>query len=103
MAWRSKSASRVDPCQRRLTALTLSTSVDEVAKTRIGAYDGPPANTLAQLRQLVDERAELERRESTLVRRARNEGFVWEQIAACLNVSRQAVHKKHAAGRLRRR
>jgi len=33
-----------------------------------------------------------------LVRRARDEGFVWEQIASSMNVSRQAVHKKHAAG-----
>lgn len=33
-----------------------------------------------------------------LVRRARNQGIVWEQIAACLGVSKQAVHKKHAAG-----
>ena len=33
-----------------------------------------------------------------LVRRARNEGFVWEQIASSMNVSRQTVHKKHAAG-----
>jgi len=47
-------------------------------------------------------RQELERQEAVLVRRARNEGIVWEQIAACLGVSRQAVHKKHAGG-LRRR
>ena len=57
---------------------------------------------LAELRQLTVERSELERREAVLVRRARNEGFVWEQIAASLDVTRQAVHKKHA-GRLGRR
>ena len=41
-------------------------------------------------------------REATLVRKARNQGIVWEQIAACLGVSKQAVHEKHAAG-IRRR
>jgi hypothetical protein len=40
---------------------------------------------------------------AVLVRRARNEGYVWEQIAACLDVSKQAVHKKHAGRQLRRR
>jgi hypothetical protein len=74
-----------------------------MVKTAVGTGKEPLADTLAQLRRLVAERIELERRESTLVRRARNEGFVWEQIAASLNVSKQAVHKKHAAGRLRRR
>jgi hypothetical protein len=58
---------------------------------------------LDELRQVVQDRAEVERREAALVRRARNQGIVWEQIAACLATSKQAVHKKHAAGTLRRR
>jgi hypothetical protein len=62
-------------------------------KTSVGA-DGESLNVLAELRQLTVERSELERREAVLVRRARNEGFVWEQIASSLDVSRQAVHKK---------
>jgi hypothetical protein len=70
-------------------------------KTSVGA-DGESLNVLAELRQLTVERSELERREAVLVRRARNEGFVWEQIASSLDVSRQAVHKKFAGG-LRRR
>jgi alkanesulfonate monooxygenase SsuD/methylene tetrahydromethanopterin reductase-like flavin-dependent oxidoreductase (luciferase family) len=37
---------------------------------------------LAQLREPVVARSELERREAVLVRRARNEMIVWEQIAA---------------------
>ena len=68
------------------------------APTAIGA-DEPPTDVLAALRRLVDERRELERRESKLVRRARNQGIVWEQIATCLGVSKQAVHKKHAIRR----
>jgi hypothetical protein len=73
------------------------------AKTAIGTNDEPPSGVLAELRRLVGQRSELERREAVLVRRARNEGFVWEQIAMSLDVSRQAVHKKHAAGLLRKR
>lgn len=72
------------------------------ASTAVGSDDEPPS-VLAELRRLVAERSELERREAVLVRRARNEGFVWEQIAASLNVTRQAVHKKHAGGRRHRR
>ena len=66
-------------------------------RTAVGADAGPP-NVLAELRRLVAERSEFERREAVLVRRARNEGFVWEQIASSLDVSRQAVHKKYAGG-----
>jgi hypothetical protein len=65
--------------------------------------DEPPFSSLRELRELRLQQRELERREAVLVRRARNEGAVWEQIAACLGVSKQAVHKKHAAGLLRRR
>lgn len=68
-------------------------------RTAVGAADPTPPGVLAELRALVAARAELERREATLVRRARNEGFVWEQIAISLGVSKQAVHRKHAAGR----
>ena len=44
-------------------------------------------------------RAELERNEAVLVRRARVAGVTWAQIAAALGVSKQAVHKKYG-GRL---
>ncbi|HYH52443.1 MAG TPA: hypothetical protein VEG38_23095 [Acidimicrobiia bacterium] len=55
---------------------------------------------LAELTALRESRHEIERREAALVRRARNEGIVWEQIAASLGVSKQAVHRKYASGRL---
>ncbi len=71
-------------------------------RTAVDTGSEPPVDVLRELRELVADRSELERREAVLVRRARNEGYVWEQIAACLEVSRQAVHKKHA-GRSRRR
>ena len=45
-------------------------------------------------------RRELERIEAVQVRRARNDGLTWEQIATALGVSRQAVHKKYCGRRL---
>jgi hypothetical protein len=43
-------------------------------------------------------RSLLESLESLQVENARSAGWSWEQIANALGVSRQAVHKKHAAG-----
>ncbi len=51
---------------------------------------------VAALRQL------LEQLEALQVDNARAHGWSWQEIAAVLGVSRQAVHKKHAA-RLRGR
>jgi predicted transcriptional regulator len=62
-----------------------------------------PEDTLRELTQITKQRKQLERREATLVRRARNQGYVWEEIAAALGVTKQAVHKKHAAGLVKRR
>ena len=45
-------------------------------------------------------RRELERLEAVQVRRARNAGLTWEQIATALGVTRQAVHKKHGGRQL---
>ena len=56
------------------------------------AADSP----LTGLEATVRVRAELERLEAVLVRRARNRGATWTQIAAALGVSKQAVHKKYA-------
>lgn len=64
--------------------------------TRTG-FDDPSdeRGVLHELSEVRRARTELERRESVLVRRARHQGYVWEQIASCLGVSKQAVHKKH--------
>jgi DNA-directed RNA polymerase specialized sigma24 family protein len=52
---------------------------------------------VASLREL------LESLEALQVENARERGWSWQQIAAVLGVSRQAVHKKHGGRRLRRR
>jgi DNA-directed RNA polymerase specialized sigma24 family protein len=44
----------------------------------------------------------LESLECLQVENARERGWSWQQIAAVLGVSRQAVHKKHGLGRSRR-
>ncbi|GEK81452.1 AsnC family protein [Agrococcus baldri] len=62
---------------------------------KITASGERPRGTLEQLAETAAARRELEREESTLVRRARMEGFAWQAIADALGVSRQAVHKKH--------
>lgn len=51
---------------------------------------------LEGLRAVTQLRGEVERAEATLVRRSRNAGATWAQIAAALGVSKQAVHQKHA-------
>lgn len=56
------------------------------------AAQDDPLTALAAAGQL---RRELERREAVLVRKARNAGVTWAEIAAVLNVSKQAVHKKY--------
>jgi hypothetical protein len=69
-----------------------------MARTTVAEKD--PDGVLRELAELVRARSELEQRESMLVRKARNQGIVWEQIAASLGVSKQAVHKKYGGRRL---
>lgn len=54
-----------------------------------------PEGTLERLARVAADRRAIERDESSLVRRARMEGFAWQAIADALGVTRQAVHKKH--------
>lgn len=56
------------------------------------ATAGPP---LEGLEAAAAVRREMDRLEVVLVRRARNAGITWAQIADALGVSKQAVHKKH--------
>jgi hypothetical protein len=51
--------------------------------------------TLAALASTTKVISEMERIRAVLVRRARTEGATWAQIAAALEVSKQAVHKKY--------
>ena len=51
------------------------------------------------LRAVAALRRLLEQLETLQVANARANGWSWQEIAAELGVSRQAVHKKHAARR----
>ena len=62
------------------------------------------ADPARALRASAELRREVEREQEVLVHRARVAGLSWVEIAECLGVTRQAVHKKYAGGgRLRRR
>ncbi|GAA1142627.1 MULTISPECIES: hypothetical protein [Streptomyces violaceusniger group] len=66
--------------------------VEQLTKLAASTADDEPLVGLSAVAQL---RAEMERIEAVLVRRARNNGATWPQIAAVLGVSKQAAHKKH--------
>ena len=55
------------------------------------------------LRGVASLRALLEAVEELQVRRARELGWSWQQIAELLGVSKQAVHQKYAKGERRPR
>lgn len=55
------------------------------------------------LRAVTALRGLLETLEALQVDHARQQGWSWQEIAEALGVSKQAVHKKHAGARLRRR
>ena len=55
------------------------------------------------LRGVASLRALLEAVEELQVRRARELGWSWQQIAALLGVSKQAVHQKYGKGERRKR
>ena len=67
-------------------------------RTTFDQQPSGPDGVLSELAAVREARREIERREAALVRRARNDGIVWEQIAASLGVSKQAVHRKYASG-----
>lgn len=62
-----------------------------------------PDGVRRALREVRAQRALIEQSEAAAVRRARNDGLTWEQIAIDLGVSKQAVHKKYRAGVLVKR
>lgn len=72
-------------------------SAEELTDLAATVADGDP---LAGLGALARLRTETERTEAVLVRRARNDGATWLQIADALGVSKQAAHKKHGGRRL---
>jgi hypothetical protein len=71
--------------------------MSQATKLAGAAGDADPKvglRAVAALRKLVEQL------ESLQVRNARGVGWSWQDIANELGVSRQAVHKKHARGRL---
>ena len=57
--------------------------------------DATASSPLDGLAATAEVRREMDRLETLLVRRSRNAGLTWAQIADALGVSKQAVHKKH--------
>ena len=55
------------------------------------------------LRAVASLRALLEAVEELQVRNARERGWSWQQIAALLGVSKQAVHQKYGTGERKHR
>jgi hypothetical protein len=68
--------------------------MDEKTRTRVGGPEDPREG----LEAVVALRRTLEALEAAQVENAFIAGWSWARIAEVLGVSRQAVHKKHAAG-----
>jgi DNA-directed RNA polymerase specialized sigma24 family protein len=66
------------------------TDATELARAVDSTDPGVGLRAVAALRRL------LEQLEALQVDNARTHGWSWQEIAAALGVSRQAVHKKHA-------
>lgn len=73
--------------------------MSEATKLAGEASSKDPAVGLAAVTAL---RRLLERLEALQVENARAQGWSWQEIAGALGVSKQAVHKKHAGGWLRK-
>jgi hypothetical protein len=67
----------------------------DVGQLRTLAGDAGSDDPVEALRAVHRMRVELDRIEVVAVRRARTAGASWQLIALCLEVSRQAVHKKY--------
>lgn len=71
--------------------------VTELTALARAAGDDDP---YAALRAAAELRRGAERMEAQLVRRARNQGMSWAEVAAQLGLSKQAVHRKYGGRRL---
>ena len=74
-------------------------TVDEAADVAKLAGSVDSSDPVVGLRAVASLRTLVERLEALHVRNARERGWSWEQIGAALGVSKQAVHRKHAAGK----
>jgi DNA-directed RNA polymerase specialized sigma24 family protein len=73
----------------------MSTYIDSMTEATDLAEQAGARDPRVGLRAVAALRRLLEQLESVQVRSARNQGWSWQEIAAELGVSRQAVHKKH--------
>lgn len=65
----------------------------EPTQSLVAALDH--ADPIRALRAAAELQEEVSRVTAVLVRRARNLGCSWAEVAAALGVSRQAVHKRY--------
>ncbi|MGO4362640.1 HTH domain-containing protein [Terrabacter sp. 2TAF16] len=70
----------------------MTKEVDDMLQLARATGDDDPRAALAAAREL---RRTADRTEAAVVRRARNQGLAWAEIAEQLGVSRQAVHRKY--------
>ncbi|KRC84465.1 hypothetical protein ASE25_21300 [Terrabacter sp. Root85] len=70
----------------------MTKEVDDMLQLARATGDDDPRAALAAAREL---RRTADRTEAAVVRRARNQGLAWAEIAEQLGVSRQAVHQKY--------
>src|SRR5690349_9582388 len=84
------------PSQRMLTTM----SAQDAMKLAESVDSTDPA---VGLRAVASLRTLVERLEALHVAQAREQGWSWQEIGAALGVSKQAVHRKHGGGLLRRR
>jgi hypothetical protein len=70
-----------------------------MSETKQLADDASSRDPAVGLRAVRALRDLADRLEDLQVGNARAHGWSWQDIAACLGVSRQAVHKKHARRR----
>ncbi|KRF38969.1 helix-turn-helix domain-containing protein [Terrabacter sp. Soil810] len=70
----------------------MTKEVDDMRELALATGDDDPRAALAAAREL---RRAADRTEAAVVRRARNQGLPWAEIAEQLGVTRQAVHKRY--------
>ena len=70
----------------------MTREVDDMRELALATGDDDPRAALAAARGL---RRAAVRSEAAVVRRARNQGLAWAEIAEQLGVTRQAVHKRY--------
>jgi DNA-directed RNA polymerase specialized sigma24 family protein len=86
-------------CQPGLTEASVSTYIDNMSDGVTLAQEASSRDPAVGLRAVRALRELAERLEALQVGNARDEGWSWQDIAVCLGVSRQAVHKKYGSGR----